>query len=57
MDIAQEIENSVICRQQVLRKTPAFGDSNIQKFYEGSSVLVTGGSGFIGKLVIEKLLR
>lgn len=29
----------------------------IQKFYHGESVLITGGSGFLGKLLIEKLLR
>lgn len=31
--------------------------SNIVKFYQNRSVLITGGSGFIGKVLIEKLLR
>ncbi|OXU23344.1 hypothetical protein TSAR_015220 [Trichomalopsis sarcophagae] len=34
-------------------------DSNtpLQKFYAGQNVLITGGTGFLGKLLIEKLLR
>jgi len=29
----------------------------LKDFYVGRSVLVTGGTGFVGKVVIEKLLR
>lgn len=29
----------------------------IQDFYSGQSIFITGGTGFLGKLVIEKLLR
>ncbi|XP_011315369.1 putative fatty acyl-CoA reductase CG5065 [Fopius arisanus] len=29
----------------------------IQEFYTGSSIFITGGTGFLGKLIIEKLLR
>ncbi|KAJ8916502.1 hypothetical protein NQ315_000144 [Exocentrus adspersus] len=32
-------------------------ESNIQKFYKSRNVLITGGTGFIGKILIEKLLR
>lgn len=33
------------------------GHSNIKNFYNNRSVLISGGSGFIGKVLIEKLLR
>lgn len=29
----------------------------IQEFYTGQSIFITGGTGFLGKLIIEKLLR
>lgn len=32
-------------------------DSDIANFFEGKNVLVTGATGFLGKVLIEKLLR
>lgn len=31
--------------------------SPIQQFYNGQNIFITGGTGFMGKLLIEKLLR
>lgn len=33
------------------------GDTPVQNFYRGSNVFITGGTGFMGKILIEKLLR
>lgn len=32
-------------------------DTPVQKFYRGTNVFITGGTGFMGKILIEKLLR
>ena len=34
-----------------------FCNKNIGNFYEGKTIFITGGTGFIGKVVVEKLLR
>ncbi|XP_076655259.1 fatty acyl-CoA reductase wat-like isoform X2 [Halictus rubicundus] len=35
----------------------SYEKSEIAEFYAGTNVLITGGTGFLGKLLIEKLLR
>lgn len=36
----------------------SFADlSPIQKWYAGRTILVTGGTGFMGKILLEKLIR
>lgn len=37
--------------KEILRKT------SIADFYGGKSVLITGATGFMGKVMVEKLLR
>lgn len=37
-----------------LQESPA---SQVQKCFHDSYVLITGGTGFVGKVLIEKLLR
>lgn len=32
-------------------------ESIVQKFYKDTNVFITGGTGFLGKLLVEKLLR
>lgn len=32
-------------------------ENSIKKFYEGKEIFLTGGSGFVGRGLIEKLLR
>lgn len=31
--------------------------SNIQRFFNNKSVFITGGTGFLGKLIVNKLIR
>lgn len=31
--------------------------TDIQQFYEGKAIFVTGGTGFLGHLLLTKLLR
>lgn len=45
--------NELACRDWNL----AADGSDVVDFYEGASVFVTGGTGFVGKALIEKLLR
>lgn len=51
------LEREAVIRQQNVADMIASGASSVGKFYSGSNVFVTGGSGFIGKQLLEKLFR
>ncbi|KAJ8707635.1 hypothetical protein PYW07_011312 [Mythimna separata] len=57
MDPARAIEWAAIAHQETMNEVMDRGDSAVQQFYAGASVLVTGASGFLGKQLVEKLLR
>lgn len=57
MDVAAAYYEEHKSLLKPINETIAKGESAIQKFYEGTSVFVTGGTGFLGKQLIEKLLR
>lgn len=57
-----DIINPILSLNEALEQTlseldPPIGAPNIPDFYAGKEILITGGSGFIGKTLIEKLLR
>ncbi|GBP83320.1 Putative fatty acyl-CoA reductase CG5065 [Eumeta japonica] len=57
IDMSTEKEGGDITFEHMVDETEQLGESEIQKFFAGATALVTGGTGFLGKLLIEKLLR
>ncbi|CAD1479894.1 unnamed protein product, partial [Heterotrigona itama] len=50
----ERLARSDRCEHSILEQSNL---SPIQQFYNGQSIFITGGTGFVGKLLIEKLLR
>ncbi|CAH1636738.1 unnamed protein product [Spodoptera littoralis] len=57
LDPAQSFMAEITDRFKPLHDITARGTSSVQQFYCGATVFLTGGSGFLGKQLIEKLLR
>ncbi|KAJ8706207.1 hypothetical protein PYW08_010833 [Mythimna loreyi] len=57
LDIAQQTELALLERQKPMNAVIDRGDSAVQQFYRDAVVLLTGGSGFLGKQFVEKLFR
>ncbi|XP_022827109.1 fatty acyl-CoA reductase wat-like [Spodoptera litura] len=57
LDPAQAFMAEITDRFKPLHDITARGTSSVQQFYSGATVFLTGGSGFLGKQLIEKLLR
>ncbi|KAI5640425.1 male sterility protein domain-containing protein [Phthorimaea operculella] len=57
MDPALAREVALLSRRRVIDEAIERGDSEVQQFYKDATVLVSGGTGFIGKQMLEKLFR
>uniref|UniRef100_A0A2A4JYT4 Fatty acyl-CoA reductase n=1 Tax=Heliothis virescens TaxID=7102 RepID=A0A2A4JYT4_HELVI len=57
MDYARAAELALLEHQKPMNELIDRGDSAVQQFYSGTTVFVTGGSGFLGKQLVEKLFR
>ncbi|XP_048004227.1 fatty acyl-CoA reductase wat-like [Leguminivora glycinivorella] len=57
MDPAVAQEVAAMSRHRAIDDAISRGDSAVQEFYKDAVVFVTGGSGFLGKHLVEKLFR
>ncbi|CAH2101835.1 unnamed protein product [Euphydryas editha] len=53
----EKINEDALKENDAIKKAILRGDSDVLKFYDNAVVFLTGGSGFIGKQLIEKLIR
>lgn len=57
MDPAVAYLEEEISRNRIINETIAQENSDVQRFYENKVIFITGGTGFLGKPLIEKLSR
>ncbi|KPJ10851.1 Putative fatty acyl-CoA reductase CG5065 [Papilio machaon] len=57
MESMLALEREAQDHQHDVAKIIASGASDVERFYAGSNIFLTGGTGFIGKHIIEKLFR
>ncbi|KAJ8706204.1 hypothetical protein PYW08_010830 [Mythimna loreyi] len=57
MDAGAEVIWKALERQKGTKDVIERGTSAVQQFYQDCNVLVTGGTGFLGKQLVEKLFR
>ncbi|XP_046975716.1 fatty acyl-CoA reductase wat-like, partial [Vanessa cardui] len=53
----KEIQEEAQVNNDAIKKAISSGNSLVAKFYDDAVVFITGGSGFVGKHMIEKMFR
>ncbi|XP_035456388.2 fatty acyl-CoA reductase wat [Spodoptera frugiperda] len=57
LDIAERHELALLEKQRPMNAVIDLGTSPVQQFYKGTTIFLTGGSGFLGKQFMEKIFR
>ncbi|KAJ2943417.1 hypothetical protein O0L34_g12226 [Tuta absoluta] len=57
MDPALAREVALLTGKRVIDEAIERGDSEVQEFFKDATVLISGGTGFMGKQMLEKLFR
>lgn len=55
--VMQTKQGADITASDMVDEREALGESQVQQLFAGSAVFLTGGTGFLGKLLLDKLLR